>query len=472
MDFAESNPIDELKALDEQVEKANDLAVLRPIFYRLDEIVLEHADNFPVQLAAGDVKQHLVSRGIVLKEESAAREPLRTPVFPDVQPAPPPPSWTDLGATTVMPMPTGFPGAPSAMAQTTPVPAESGSVSPLAAPAAPWRLEPPPRSRLGLWVAAGAILAVASAVMVIVSVKGNPFASKAIAVQVTTVPPGASVRVNGEAKCTSDCKLSIPPGDYEIAAVLDGYEPASSRITVVAGQQSSLRLPLEAQPQTVRILTDFPRGQITLDRQPPADLQMGTYTLEKLPPGLHTIKVTGSNGEASFSFDLAQSRQPSISGTVATRNVLAVLVASFAGRARVVTSSGPWKLLVNRQSENDAGPSGVDLKSFPAGPNELEIAQGNQHHSLKQSFGPTPTLTAFLKTDLDTGTLVVATGEDGVRVWVNGKEHLSQRGPLRIRAIGPVLVRVSKDGFEDPPLQTAEIRKGSETRLEFRFKPR
>jgi hypothetical protein len=93
-------------------------------------------------------------------------------------------------------------------------------------------------------------------------------------------------------------------------------------------------------------------------------VEMGRLELEKIPAGMHSVKVVGPNGDASFSFELALARPPAITGTINTRNVLAVLLPSFAGQARVVTSSGPWKMTVNNQPESDAGPAGVVLKTF------------------------------------------------------------------------------------------------------------
>ena len=214
-----------------------------------------------------------------------------------------------------------------------------------------------------------------------------------VAVQIATTPAGASIRVNGEAKCTSDCTLTLPPGAYQITAFLDGYEPAASGVNLVPGRPETLNLPLEARPQTVRILSDLAKGKVVLDGQPPADLQDGQYLFEKVPPGSHTVSVTGSNAEASFSFDLAPARLPAVSGPVNTKNMLAMLVSSFAGHGRLVTSSGPWKLAVNGQPEDDAGPAGVDMKNFQAGLDEMTISQDKDQRAFKEDFGPGPALT-------------------------------------------------------------------------------
>ena len=297
--------------------------------------------------------------------------------------------------------------------------------------------------------------------------------SGGISVRIATVPSGASIRVNGEAKCTSDCSLALPPGTYQITAFLDGYEPAASGVTVAPGKAQTLNLPLEARSQTVRILADLAQGKAVLDGQPPVDLQDGQYVFEKVAPGMHTMSVTGPNAQASFSFELAPARLPAVTGTVTTKNMLAMVVASFAGHGRLVTSSGPWKLTVNGQPEDDAGPAGVDMKNFKAGLDEMAISQDKEQRAFKEDFGPGPVLTVFLKTDRNVGTLIVSTGESFARVFVNNKEYprRTQNGQLRIQAIGPVEVRVAKVGFEDSPAQTAVVKKGSEVRLEFKMKP-
>jgi hypothetical protein len=148
------------------------------------------------------------------------------------------------------------------------------------------------------------------------------------------------------------------------------------------------------------------------------------------------------------------------------------VVTSMAGRGRLTTSSGPMKLAVNGQPEADAGPDGVDLHAFQPGVDELIVGSDKDQRSMKESFGPAPTATVFLKTDQNIGTLIVSTGEDNVRVFLNNKEYTrrTQRGQIRIQTIGPVSVRVAKDGFETLAAQTGEVKKGAELRLEFKMK--
>jgi hypothetical protein len=444
--------LEEIKALSQRVDLALDLADLEPIRQRVEQLDRENPGDPEVHKAAEDAKRLLLSR-------VARLTPSSSPPSMDSHTFPGGPPTLDGGPAGDV-----FPTLPSLQVpEVQPAPEAQGME---------WQ------RALWMGVAVGVVLSlILIAVLVNLARRRNvsfsDLTANDVAVQIATTPPGASIRVNGEARCTSDCQFTLAPGAYQITAFLDGYEPAASGVNLVLGKSQTLNLTLEARPQTVRVLSDLAQGKVVLDGQPPVDLQDGQYIFEKVAPGTHMVTVTGANAEASFSFDLAPARLPVVNGTVSGRNVVAMLVSSFAGHARVVTNSGPWTLAVNGQAEDSAGPAGVELKNFQPGPDELSISQGAQQRSFKEDFGPGPTLTAFLKTDRNVGTLIVSTGESNARVFLNDKEYprRTQDGQLRIQTIGPVNVRVLKSGFEDSPVQTVEVKKGSETRLEFKLKP-
>jgi hypothetical protein len=304
----------------------------------------------------------------------------------------------------------------------------------------------------------------------------------AVKLDVATVPPGASVRVipansapggSNQKTCSSNCTLSLAPGDYQVTASLTGYDPAAGTVHVAAGKPAQVSLPLQPQAQSVRLITDLDQGKVVLDSQPPVDLQDGQLLLDKLPAGSHTVKITGRSGDASFSFDTADARLPALTGPPTVHNLNAVLVASFDKSARVVTGTGPLKLTVNGQPQSDAGPAGTDLSNFQPGRQEIVVGEGKDQRTMSEDFGTAPAITAFLKSDINAGTLIVTTSQDDVRVFLNDKEYRrrTQRGQLRILTLGKVTVRVSKSGFLDEPAQTAEVKKGEEARLQFTLKP-
>jgi hypothetical protein len=296
-------------------------------------------------------------------------------------------------------------------------------------------------------------------------------------VAIATKPSGASVRVvsstGAEQKCTSDCKLTLDQGGYEVTAFLDGYEPAAAKVSITADKPGDVILELEPQPQTVRVLTDVSKGKVTLDDQPALDLQDGQLALEKVAPGKHVLKLASATGTAEVPFEVQAGMSPKVSGPVSTSNLFALLVSTMGNKARVTTSSGPVKLVVNGQPEDPATPAGVDLKNFQGGVMELIAGEGKDQRNVKENFAPAPTLTVFLKSDQNIGTLIVASTEEDSRVFINGKEYprRTQRGQVRIPILGAVTVRVLKEGFDPPVQQQAEVKKGAEVRLDFKLKP-
>ncbi|HYM78929.1 MAG TPA: hypothetical protein VE377_23350 [Candidatus Dormibacteraeota bacterium] len=73
------------------------------------------------------------------------------------------------------------------------------------------------------------------------------------------------------------------------------------------------------------------------------------------------------------------------------------------------------------------------------------------------------------------GTLLVVAGQDNAKVFLNGKlqRQLTQAGQLRLPNLEPTdyLVRISKNGFQDPPAQKIRIRKGELASLVFNLQP-
>jgi hypothetical protein len=301
-----------------------------------------------------------------------------------------------------------------------------------------------------------------------------------IEVQVATTPPGAAIKVNGEDKCTSPCSVPLAAGDYQITAFLPGYEPGANGVTVAAtGAPPQVNLTLEPSPQPMRILAEgVDGGKVTVDDQPAGEVQDGQFLIDNVKPGPHTVKIVAKGGEASFSFETVEAKVPTITGATA-KNLVAIVVASFGNNARLATSSGPLKLTLNGQPQGDASPGGVDLQGFQPGSAEIAVGEGPTLKTMQETFGSAPALTVFLRPEKagpaalgDMGTLIVVTGEDDVRVFVNNKEQKKHtaRGQLRIPTPpGKVAVRIYKDGFTTPATQTIDVVKGADARVEFQL---
>jgi hypothetical protein len=502
VDVENINPHEELKRLDDQIQSATEFGALKPVYFRLNEIVQAFPGDFDVQFTGNEIRQRLVARGTLLRQQETSPPPPPVPSppampaaypsplsasFPDSAPAAPPESPLMPGAA---PVPPPFFLSDSAPPQQPPPALAVTPENPPQPPARPPASRPAPsRPNRAMVIGPIAVLLVALVLIVlVVHQKRKDTANKAartvaaVQVDLATTPPGASMRVAPEgsaagganqATCTSNCKLALLPGTYQVFASLDGFEPAAGAVTVTGRQPAAVSLPLQPQAQSVRLLTDLDRGKVVVDDRPPVDLQEGQLVLDKVAPGTHTVKVTGPNEDASFSFEIADARLPAVAGPVNARNMIAVLVASFGKQARLVTNAGPWKLAVNGQPQSDAGPAGTDLTSLQPGVNEIVVGEGRDQHNMSESFGAAPMVTAFLKTDVNAGTLIVTTGQDDVRVFLNDKEYRrrTQRGQLRVQTLGKVTVRVARSGFQEEPAQTVEVKKGAEVRLQFDLKP-
>lgn len=500
------DPQQELTRLDEQIRSTGELAVLKAIFVQLNEMIQAYPNDFEIQLTGNEIKQRLMARGLLLKQQAAVpgEATAQTISFLDAAtkiaapPAPQPqgPRQMPFPLVPVEPVePAGVeriaakPAAGSEISALTPQTQVSSPASSSSPPSDAGKLKPvtqPVNRKLLIIPVIGLLVAVVCLFWAVRETRkrfaanaARVAATTAVPVEIVTTPQGATVKATGASAgvggttCTSNCKLALTPGKYQMTASLDGFGPASGTLTVTAGHPAGVNLTLTAQPQSVRLLTDLAQGKFVVDDGPPVDLQEGQFVLEQVPAGTHTVKVTGPSGDTTFTFDAGPGKQPVVSGPVKARNMIAVLVASFGKQARLVTSGGPWKLAVNGQPQSDASPAGVDLTSFQPGVDEILLGEGKDQRNMSESFSAAPMLTAFLKTDVNAGTLIVSTGQDGVRVFLNDKEYgrQTQRGQLRIQTLGKVSVRVAKSGFQMEPAQMAEVKKGAEVRLEFNLKP-
>jgi hypothetical protein len=425
--------LQELDRLEADVNGVTRFVDLQPLFARLEEIGRENPDDFEVQLAVSDLKQIVFNKGRLLREHEFERTEPHIPVVATLRP--PHPRQDKLLSRQLWKRAIGM-GALIGLFGTT-----------------------------ILWVA-----------LVQVARKRNPentlTTGNSIPVNIRTMPAGATIQIDNETKCKSDCRITLPPGNYQVTALLEGFDPLATGVTVVPGAPINVVLNLQSQAEAVHFLTDLVSGRVILDGQPAGQVQDGQLALDRVKNGKHTVKVVGRDGETSFSFELAAGKAPVITGPIAGYGLLTVLVSGFGNQARVYTNS-PQKIALGGQPQGEAGPEGLELKNLTPGDLDLTIGEGPDQKKMVFNFGPAPALTAFIKSDVNSGTLVVVTGEDGTTVYVNGKQQKrkTQGGQLRVLALGDVAVRVAKEGFQEVADQTATVAKGEEKRLEFKLVP-
>jgi serine/threonine-protein kinase len=224
----------------------------------------------------------------------------------------------------------------------------------------------------------------------------------------------------------------------------------------------------------MNLSSDTSTGKVTFDDQAPAEFQDGQWTLDKIPAGEHKLKFEGPKGEASFSFSSNAGAEPVVNGSIASKGVIAVVVSGMANHLRAYSSDSAVKVSLDGLAPLDIPQEGLELPSVATGAHEVVVSSGGDQYKLDVETGITPTLSVFLESGQNLGTLVVVTGQDKASVFLNGKlqPQLTQGGQLRIPnlELKDYVVRVSKNGFQDLPEQKIRLHKG-QGKLIFNLQP-
>ena len=296
-----------------------------------------------------------------------------------------------------------------------------------------------------------------------------------MSVHIHASPAGAAIRINNETRGISDVEVSLPFGSYQIEAQLDGYQPAQTAFEARSGAPGSIDLTLQPMLPLVKLTSDTGAGKVLLDDQPASELD-GAWTADHLTPGTHQLKFAGPQWEASFAFTAAPGSVPVVNGPVSAKGVHAVVVSNSANHLHVYYNDPHAKVSLDGQPDVEIGNDGIDIPNVATGPHQLSLSQGIDRHNVGIDVGVVPTLAAFLVSDQDIGTLVVATGEGDAQVYLNNqlqKKTTTKDGQLRIPNLAPknYTVRVAKNGFQNPPEQQVSLRKGDLAKVNFTLAP-
>jgi serine/threonine-protein kinase len=329
-------------------------------------------------------------------------------------------------------------------------------------------------------VAAGVLVLLLAIMFVLVKVIHHrpsqpPIAS--LSIHIHASPPGAAIRINHEVRGTSDLDVSLPFGTYQIEAQLDGYQTTQTGFEARSGAPGSVDLTLQPLLPAVKLTADTGIGKVLLDDQPAFELDGAQWTADHLSPGPHQLKFAGSQAEASFTFTVAPGSVPVISGPLRAKGVHAVVVSNWGNHLHVYDNDSHARLSLDNQPDAEVGVDGIDIANVPAGPHQLSLSQGQgmDRHTVALDVGAAPTLTAFLVSDQEIGTLLVVTGEEDVQVYLNNQlqKKTTKGGQLRLPNLAPkgYTIRVAKNGFQNPPEQQVTIRKGDSAKLNFALAP-
>ena len=302
--------------------------------------------------------------------------------------------------------------------------------------------------------------------------------------------------------------------DGEILSVANGLLHRMGLLEVL---QKSSTAPLDSEVARLihhTVLPSAPEASLTASRLPPTPIPAGTaptgvVPANKVPPSIvppgkvpsslapsqilppQAAAVPGEpSAPATEVASPSQSKQPTRSNSkrlilVSAGSTILVAAIFFFVRkhqappvvkppAAFPTVSAPTAPATVSASADSAPAVSVSTVSAPVGsaPTHLAPAKTTPEPSLPGKFIES---TRNLDSAYKLGTLLVAAGQDGARVFLNGKlqPQLTQDGQLRVPnlELKDYVVEVSKSGFQDPPQQTIRIRKGEEAKLIFNLQP-
>ena len=302
-----------------------------------------------------------------------------------------------------------------------------------------------------------------------------PPAASLFSIHVHTSPPGATIRVNNEVRGVSDLQLDLPAGSYQVEAELNGYQPGKVSLDAKSGSPNSVDLTLRPALPMVRLSSDTGVGRVVLDDLPAIELAGEQRALEGITAGDHKLKFEGPQGSASFSFSTSTGTPPVVTGSIVANRVVAVVVGNLGPRVHVYCSEPNVEVSLDDQPSAKLSQEGLELANVPAGTHQLLIKDAGDQYKMAIDVGQVPTLTTFLQSGKNIGTLLVTTREDGVKVFVNGtpQKGLTRGGQMRIPNLDPKVysITVAKPGFQAVASQKTVIRKGEQSTVTFILTP-
>ncbi len=264
-------------------------------------------------------------------------------------------------------------------------------------------------------------------------------------------------------------RLNMPPENTNTA-------PKNTKIVPAVDKNKPSAVPAPSTKPTLRLYTDLVPGTVILDAGEPQALQDGELQLDDLKPGRHTMKLTGRTGDATFEFESSEKGAPRLAAPPIGNDVMIVTASTEDGQGQLMTNAVNSQALLDNKDLGQTSTAGLPLSDLGQADHDLQIKGAADSQRFVLTYLAAPALTVFVKSDLNAGSLVVLAGEDNADVFIDNQQYRRQteHGQLRIPTlkVGAHTVRISKQGFNDAPAQTVQIKKSEEARVVFRLQPK
>lgn len=296
-------------------------------------------------------------------------------------------------------------------------------------------------------------------------------------VNITSDPPGAEVRVNGELRGKAPLRLTLSKGSYILDARLDGHKDANRDLRVEGTPLPAVELRLEPLPPTLRATSQIGDAELILDDQRVCALTAREAECigPALEPRRHTLVFRASGAVWEFPFTASATGPPVFEKLPARLPIRLVFLHQAAGKARLFSNiAGPVSLAGRPMPA--VSMEGVDIDALPPGEHRLGFSEGGRRVETTLAVTPAPALYVLAYADLNVGGLQVTSNVEGAQVYLDGE--LQRRtitdGLWSARSLSARehRVRVVSEGHLEEPERVVVVRRSAVERVDFALRPK
>jgi serine/threonine-protein kinase len=285
---------------------------------------------------------------------------------------------------------------------------------------------------------------------------------------------GTTITVAGRTCTTLPCSFNLQKGKFEIRAERPGYRGASRTVEIGSKSPTPVRFFLTPLPSRLMVSTNFASGDVLLDGARAGALRNGEFDLEAVSTGTHELDVRSPDGRAALRFEIAAGVPPKLVSSPSMMDTQGIVVSGYASGAELRCDCASGEVAIDGRTAGHLENGRFSVAALAPGTHQFRVTAPDGVRDSVIALQNDPSLNLVLAADRNIGTLVVETGQDNVRVYLDNRVQnvVTRQGLVRLPlAVKVYSVRVEKPGYRKPPAQVAEVEKGAIKRITFTLVP-